>query len=162
MTAQNMGAFLLKRQKNIKSPVKKQGPTPERVRPKKGRIDFLSDKESNDDKADQDADSSGASSILFSPASNSDDASNLNSSEAHIALVKALQALFTSSALPPKKMGCASEALLHILEPTEDPDVFLQKEVSPVRCYCSMGARASLLWAKHRLQHQIKNSLVRG
>ncbi|CAM4598803.1 unnamed protein product [Leuciscus chuanchicus] len=43
-----------------------------------------------------------------------------------IALMKALPEMFPSPVAPPKKMGHASEAMLHILEPTENPDSFLK------------------------------------
>ncbi|XP_072300229.1 uncharacterized protein [Eucyclogobius newberryi] len=91
----SINAYLLKRLQNIKSPVKKQDPTPERGRPKKRRIDFLSDKELNEEKADYDADAdssgtstSGASTILLSPASNSDDDFNSNSLEEDSLLIQ--------------------------------------------------------------------------
>ncbi|KAK7150817.1 hypothetical protein R3I93_011927 [Phoxinus phoxinus] len=43
-----------------------------------------------------------------------------------IAMMKALPEMFPSPVGPPKKMGHASEAMLHILEPTENPDSFLK------------------------------------
>ncbi|XP_026114434.1 uncharacterized protein LOC113092877 isoform X2 [Carassius auratus] len=43
-----------------------------------------------------------------------------------IALMKALPEMFPSPVAPPKKMGHPSEAMLHILEPTENPDSFLK------------------------------------
>ncbi|KAM8736148.1 uncharacterized protein AB9X84_021677 [Acanthopagrus schlegelii] len=51
-----------------------------------------------------------------------------------LALLKALPSMFPSPAAPPKKLGSASEALFHILEPSEDPNVFLQRRpiTSPV------------------------------
>ncbi|KAK7882210.1 hypothetical protein WMY93_028384 [Mugilogobius chulae] len=75
-----INTYLQKRLQNIKSPVRKQGPTPERGRAQKRRINF-SDKESSE--AD-DANSSGGSTLpLSSPSSNdvSDDASTSNSHE---------------------------------------------------------------------------------
>uniref|UniRef100_A0A1A7XTZ6 Si:dkey-174c13.2 n=1 Tax=Iconisemion striatum TaxID=60296 RepID=A0A1A7XTZ6_9TELE len=51
----------------------------------------------------------------------------MDKTEAHLALMKALPTLFPSPALPPKKMGTASEAFLHVLKPTEDPNAVLQK-----------------------------------
>ncbi|KAI4799978.1 hypothetical protein KUCAC02_016516 [Chaenocephalus aceratus] len=47
--------------------------------------------------------------------------------EFSIALFKALPTLFPSPAAPPKTLGHASEALIHVLQPTEDPTVYLQK-----------------------------------
>ncbi|XP_034052146.1 uncharacterized protein LOC117532765 isoform X1 [Gymnodraco acuticeps] len=51
-----------------------------------------------------------------------------------IALIKALPSMFPSPTAPPKKLGSASEALFHVLEPSEDPNTFLQKRpiTSPV------------------------------
>ncbi|KAF3837918.1 hypothetical protein F7725_009686 [Dissostichus mawsoni] len=51
-----------------------------------------------------------------------------------IALMKALPSMFPSPTAPPKKLGSASEALIHVLEPSEDPNTFLQKRpiTSPV------------------------------
>ncbi|KAK9977288.1 hypothetical protein ABG768_019109 [Culter alburnus] len=43
-----------------------------------------------------------------------------------IAMMKALPEMFPSPVAPPKKTGHASEAILHILEPTENPDSFLK------------------------------------
>ncbi|XP_077953517.1 uncharacterized protein LOC120812184 [Gasterosteus aculeatus] len=44
---------------------------------------------------------------------------NLDAVEYAIAVFKALPALFPSPTAPPKKLGNASEALLHVLQPTE-------------------------------------------
>ncbi|KAI4813607.1 hypothetical protein KUCAC02_002842 [Chaenocephalus aceratus] len=51
-----------------------------------------------------------------------------------IALMKALPSMFPSPTAPPKKLGSASEALFHVLEPSEDTNTFLQKRpiTSPV------------------------------
>ncbi|KAA0721437.1 hypothetical protein E1301_Tti023197 [Triplophysa tibetana] len=51
---------------------------------------------------------------------------NLDGVKRSIALMKALPEMFPSPLAPPKKMGHASEAMLHILEPTENPDSFLK------------------------------------
>jgi len=62
---------LHKRLQNVKSPQKRQGPTPERGQPKKRcRIDF-----SSSDNGDDDADSSGGSTVILheTPGSSSDD-----------------------------------------------------------------------------------------
>ncbi|CAL9702383.1 unnamed protein product [Knipowitschia caucasica] len=55
-----------------------------------------------------------------------------------IALVKALPNLFPSPVAPPKRLGNASEALLHILEPSDNPNTFLQARTlsSPVVVVC--------------------------
>ncbi|XP_056594473.1 uncharacterized protein LOC130413359 [Triplophysa dalaica] len=50
----------------------------------------------------------------------------LDGAKRSIALMKALPEMFPSPVAPPKKMGHASEAMLHILEPTENPDSFLK------------------------------------
>ncbi|XP_034529792.1 uncharacterized protein LOC117805233 [Notolabrus celidotus] len=52
---------------------------------------------------------------------------NMNGMEKAIELVRALPTLFPSPAAPPQKIGHASEALLHVLQPTEDPTIYLQK-----------------------------------
>ncbi|KAF7656544.1 hypothetical protein LDENG_00039960 [Lucifuga dentata] len=44
-----------------------------------------------------------------------------------IALLKALQSLFPSPTPLPKRLGNASEALLHILQPKQDPSFYLEK-----------------------------------
>ncbi|KAM8760323.1 uncharacterized protein AB9X84_008434 isoform 1-T1 [Acanthopagrus schlegelii] len=51
-----------------------------------------------------------------------------------LALLKALPSMFPSLAAPPKKLGSVSESPFHILEPSEDPNVFLQRRpiTSPV------------------------------
>nr|XP_054607445.1 uncharacterized protein LOC129167182 [Nothobranchius furzeri] len=241
---ESINAKLLKRLQNMKTPVKKQGPTPDRGRPKRRLTDLSpTDKEADDEDADCSS-SSGASNLLLSPASSSDastssdrvspqiqarlyrrlqemckkpkpnqeDVSQLldlefdsrrafidsdslkeenrashildaypcfkelhhvlgelrrildphnnkfisqikqrwqefcsrvefygvskkamnppmtmDKTEAHLALMKALPTLFPSPAHPPKKMGTASDAFLHVLKPTEDPDAVLQK-----------------------------------
>ncbi|CAL9696058.1 unnamed protein product [Knipowitschia caucasica] len=72
---ESINAKLQKRLQNIKTPTKKQGPTPDRGRPKRRLTDLSpSDKEADDEDADCSS-SSGASTLLLSPASNSDDAS---------------------------------------------------------------------------------------
>lgn len=63
---------LHKRLQNVKSPQKRQGPTPERGQPKKRyHIDFSS----SDNGEDYDADSSGGSTVILheTPGSSSDD-----------------------------------------------------------------------------------------
>ncbi|XP_029567083.1 uncharacterized protein LOC115161028 isoform X1 [Salmo trutta] len=55
-----------------------------------------------------------------------------------IAMMKALPDIFPSPVAPPKKLGHASEAMLHILESAEDPNTFLQERLlfSPVVIIC--------------------------
>ncbi|XP_029601633.1 uncharacterized protein LOC115185525 isoform X1 [Salmo trutta] len=55
-----------------------------------------------------------------------------------IAMMKALPDIFPSPVAPPKKLGHASEAMLHILESAEDPNIFLQERLlfSPVVIIC--------------------------
>ncbi|CAM4568579.1 unnamed protein product [Leuciscus chuanchicus] len=110
---------LHKRLQNVKSPQKRQGPTPERGQPKK-RIDFSS----SDNGEDNDADSSGGSTVILHETSGSSSDDGHTALEYAIALFRALPTLFPSPTAPPKKMGHASEALLH---PTEDPTIYLQK-----------------------------------
>ncbi|XP_070398342.1 uncharacterized protein [Nothobranchius furzeri] len=52
---------------------------------------------------------------------------NLDEVKHNIAMFRALPMLFPSPAVPPKKLGHASEALIHVLQPTEDPAMYLQK-----------------------------------
>ncbi|KAL2095845.1 hypothetical protein ACEWY4_007993 [Coilia grayii] len=54
-----------------------------------------------------------------------------------IALLKALPSLFPSPTPPPKRLGGASEALIHVLEENEDPNTYLDKRPlsSPVLLY---------------------------
>ncbi|XP_054586439.1 uncharacterized protein [Nothobranchius furzeri] len=52
---------------------------------------------------------------------------NLDKVKHNIALFRVLPMLFPSPAVPPKKLGHASEALIHVLQPTEDPAMYLQK-----------------------------------
>ncbi|KAF1384393.1 hypothetical protein PFLUV_G00119670 [Perca fluviatilis] len=60
---------------------------------------------------------------------------NLDTGEYATALFRALPTLFPSPTAPPKKLGNASEALLHVLQPTEDPTIYLQKRpLSPPFC----------------------------
>ncbi|KAI3365750.1 hypothetical protein L3Q82_000760 [Scortum barcoo] len=55
-----------------------------------------------------------------------------------IAIMKALPDIFPSPVAPPKKLGHASEAMLHILASAEDPNTFLQTRPlsSPVVIVC--------------------------
>ncbi|CAL8363056.1 unnamed protein product [Arctogadus glacialis] len=59
------------------------------------------------------------------------------SSDFTIALLKALPSLFPSPTPPPKRLGGASEALIHVLEKNEDPNKYLEKRQlsSPVLLY---------------------------
>lgn len=61
----------------------------------------------------------------------------MTKTEAQVALINVLPTLFPSPALPLKKIRTASEALLHVLKATEDPQVYLQKRslLSPVLVY---------------------------
>ncbi|XP_072572664.1 uncharacterized protein [Paramormyrops kingsleyae] len=84
---------------------------------------------------------------------------NLGKVEYNIALFRALPTLFPSPAVPPKKLGHASEALLHVLQPTEDPAVYLQRRslFSPVllfdgsRCLVAIGTTPITTFAKEDL-----------
>ncbi|XP_034054152.1 uncharacterized protein LOC117534145 isoform X2 [Gymnodraco acuticeps] len=79
--------------------------------------------------------------------------------EFSIALFKALPTLFPSPAAPPKKLGHASEALIHVLQPTEDPTVYLQKRSlsSPIllvddsNCLVAIGTTPITTFAKQDL-----------
>ncbi|KAG5848609.1 hypothetical protein ANANG_G00100340, partial [Anguilla anguilla] len=44
-----------------------------------------------------------------------------------IALLSALPSLFPSPTALPKKLGNASETLIHVLQPREDPSMYLEK-----------------------------------
>ncbi|CAL8383563.1 unnamed protein product [Arctogadus glacialis] len=50
---------------------------------------------------------------------------SLSAEEQAINLLTVLPALFPSNVAVPKKMTSASEALIHVLLPTEDPETFL-------------------------------------
>ncbi|KAM7366746.1 hypothetical protein PAMP_014696 [Pampus punctatissimus] len=79
--------------------------------------------------------------------------------ESNIALYRALPTLFPSQSALPKKMGQASEALLHVLQPTEEPAIYLQKRTlfSPVlvfdgsRCLLAIGNTPVTTFAKEEL-----------
>ncbi|KAI4804328.1 hypothetical protein KUCAC02_025959, partial [Chaenocephalus aceratus] len=76
-----------------------------------------------------------------------------------IALFKALPTLFPSPAAPPNKLGHASEALIHVLQPTEDPTVYLQKRslsrpillVDDSNCLVTIGTTPITTFAKQDL-----------
>ncbi|KAJ8412085.1 hypothetical protein AAFF_G00143520 [Aldrovandia affinis] len=51
--------------------------------------------------------------------------------EQSIQLMRALPEIFYSPNAPLKKMGSASEALLHVFEPTKSPNSFLKKQPLP-------------------------------
>ncbi|KAM7394883.1 hypothetical protein PAMA_006577 [Pampus argenteus] len=84
---------------------------------------------------------------------------SLGAVESNIALFRALPTLFPSQSVPPKKMGQASEALLHVLQPTEEPAIYLQKRTlfSPVlvfdgsRCLLAIGNTPVTTFAKEEL-----------
>uniref|UniRef100_A0A0F8AIX2 Uncharacterized protein n=2 Tax=Larimichthys crocea TaxID=215358 RepID=A0A0F8AIX2_LARCR len=84
---------------------------------------------------------------------------SLGAVESNIALFRALPTLFPSQSAPPKKMGQASEALLHVLQPTEEPAIYLQKRTlfSPVlvfdgsRCLLAIGNTPVTTFAKEEL-----------
>ncbi|KAK0150413.1 hypothetical protein N1851_008485 [Merluccius polli] len=73
-----------------------------------------------------------------------------------IAMIKALLDMFPSPIAPPKKLGHASEGMLHILESAEDPNSFLQARplLSPVvivcetNCILAIGKVAVLIFPK--------------
>ncbi|KAI5099331.1 hypothetical protein C0J45_11470 [Silurus meridionalis] len=56
----------------------------------------------------------------------------LNTEERAINMLKSLPAMFPSAVAPPKKLGRESEALLHVLMPSEDPNTYLQRR--PLSC----------------------------
>ncbi|KAI7789478.1 hypothetical protein IRJ41_007726 [Triplophysa rosa] len=76
------------------------------------------------------------------------------------ALFRALPTLFPSPVAPPKKLGHASEALLLVLQPTEDPTIYLQKRplFSPVllfdgsNCLIAIGTTPITTFAKEDLR----------
>ncbi|KAM7378809.1 hypothetical protein PAMP_004406 [Pampus punctatissimus] len=84
---------------------------------------------------------------------------SLGTVESNIALYRALPTLFPSQSAPPKKMGQASETLLHVLQPTEEPAIYLQKRTlfSPVlvfdgsRCLLAIGNTPVTTFAKEEL-----------
>ncbi|RXN12731.1 hypothetical protein ROHU_010000 [Labeo rohita] len=76
-----------------------------------------------------------------------------------IALFRALPTLFPSQTAPPKKLGHASVALLHVLQQSEDPTIYLQKRSlsSPVllfdgsNCHITIGTSPVTTFAKEDL-----------
>ncbi|XP_030601117.1 uncharacterized protein LOC115791134 [Archocentrus centrarchus] len=84
---------------------------------------------------------------------------NQNRVEYNIALFRALPTLFPSPTAPPKKLGHASEALLHVLQPAEDPAIYLQRRslFSPVllfdgsHCIMAIGTTPITTFAKEDL-----------
>ncbi|KAI5613946.1 hypothetical protein C0J50_3860 [Silurus asotus] len=56
----------------------------------------------------------------------------LNTEERAINMLKSLPAMFPSAVAPPKKLERESEALLHVLMPSEDPNTYLQRR--PLSC----------------------------
>ncbi|KAL0979022.1 hypothetical protein UPYG_G00179440 [Umbra pygmaea] len=83
----------------------------------------------------------------------------LNGVEYAVALFRALPTLFPSPSAPPRKLGHASEALLHVLLPSEDPTIYLQKRSlsSPFllfdgsRCLVAIGNTPVTTFAKEDL-----------
>ncbi|CAL8402345.1 unnamed protein product [Gadus morhua 'NCC'] len=73
-----------------------------------------------------------------------------------LTMLKALPDMFPSPVVPPKRLGHASEAMLHVLESTEDPSTFPQARPlsSPVvvvcetNCILAIGTMAVLIFAK--------------
>ncbi|XP_054868581.1 uncharacterized protein LOC111564621 [Amphiprion ocellaris] len=73
-----------------------------------------------------------------------------------VAMMKALPDIFPSPTVPPKKLGHASEAMLHILESVEDPNTFLNARPlsSPVvivcesNCILAIGTMPVLIFPK--------------
>ncbi|CAL8259555.1 unnamed protein product [Arctogadus glacialis] len=62
----------------------------------------------------------------------------LDKAKQSLTMLKALPDMFPSPVVPPKRLGHASEAMLHVLESTEDPNTFLQTRPlsSPVVVVC--------------------------
>ncbi|KAJ8380854.1 hypothetical protein SKAU_G00016320 [Synaphobranchus kaupii] len=117
---------MYKQLQNMKSPRKRQGPVPQRGVAKKSLFRTESDTE---DKTDGETSSSNASTTSTVILPSNDDLSddNLIPVDSTIALLTALPSLFPSPNPPPKRLGNASEALLHILQPREDPSMYLEK-----------------------------------
>ncbi|CAL8254880.1 unnamed protein product [Arctogadus glacialis] len=67
--------------------------------------------------------------------------------EQALSILRVLPSLFPSSSAPPKKLGHASEALVHVLEEKEDPNDYLKKRrlscpvliVSSSNCLLAVG-----------------------
>ncbi|XP_048055127.1 uncharacterized protein LOC125273629 [Megalobrama amblycephala] len=102
---------LHKRLQNVRSPLKRQGPTPERGHPKKRiQVDF-----SSSDREDYDADTSGGSTVILqeTPGSSSDDghtaSSDMDSLTTQARHYKTLQEMY-------KKTKPNQDAVSHILD----------------------------------------------
>ncbi|XP_014829958.1 PREDICTED: uncharacterized protein LOC106908392 [Poecilia mexicana] len=73
-----------------------------------------------------------------------------------IAMIKALPDMFPSTSAPPKKLGPASEGVLHVLECAEDPNTFLQARpllspvvvISETNCVLAIGTMPVLIFPK--------------
>ncbi|KAL6487646.1 hypothetical protein MHYP_G00042720 [Metynnis hypsauchen] len=63
-----------------------------------------------------------------------------------IAMMKALPEMFPSPVALPKKLGHASEAVVHVLEPTENPNTYLQRRpvFSPVLIICDSNCMLAI------------------
>ncbi|XP_076864792.1 uncharacterized protein LOC143516826 isoform X2 [Brachyhypopomus gauderio] len=63
-----------------------------------------------------------------------------------IAMMKALPELFPSPVALPKKLGHASEVMVHILEPTENPNIYLQRRqvFNPVLIICESNCMLAI------------------
>ncbi|XP_071321055.1 uncharacterized protein [Trachinotus anak] len=80
-----------------------------------------------------------------------------------IAMMKALPDMFPSPIAPPKKLGHASEGMLHILESAEDPNTFLQARplLSPVvivcetNCILAIGTMPVLIFPKEDIADSV-------
>ncbi|XP_023813468.1 uncharacterized protein LOC111947777 isoform X1 [Oryzias latipes] len=88
---------------------------------------------------------------------------NLSGVEHNVALFRALPTLFPSPTSPLKKLAHASEALLHVLEPTDDPAKYLEKRSfsSTVLlfdgscCLVASGETPITTFAKEDLGHRL-------
>ncbi|XP_049331201.1 uncharacterized protein LOC111189493 [Astyanax mexicanus] len=63
-----------------------------------------------------------------------------------VAMMKALPEMFPSPVALPKKLGHASEAVVHVLEPTENPTTYLQRRpvFSPVLIICDSNCMLAI------------------
>ncbi|XP_056442269.1 uncharacterized protein LOC130379453 [Gadus chalcogrammus] len=83
----------------------------------------------------------------------------MDKAEQALEILRVLPSLFPSTSAPPKRVRNASEALVHVLEETEDPNSYLKKRplscpvliVSPSNCLLAVGDVGITTFPKDKL-----------
>ncbi|KAG9281543.1 hypothetical protein AMEX_G61 [Astyanax mexicanus] len=143
---ETISRLLMKRLQNVRTPRKSRSsedpsssPGVKNKGPKKGRhLEFGSGSVDNRCTManDCDTDSSGSTVLLDKSsfrASTSESSEHDEALQQSIDLLKGLPVLFPSGVAPPKKLGQPSEALFHILTPSENAAAFLSR--FPLSCF---------------------------